>query len=284
MLLNNDILITLNGNNVHYYEKLGYYIPRQLDNRGRLTIKRGTKIQINAKDLKKGSHEKVLVKCDYCKKIKEIAFKDYIKSHDDFLGDCCVHCRKIKFEDTMIKKYGTTSINKIPEFIEKAKTTNRERYGYDWHMQRPEYQEYLENIMKNKYGVKRPLQFDDFKKKMILSWSNSKTPTSKPQIYLYELLSELYPNSVELEVPCDKCLLDCVVTINNQKIDVEYDGWYWHQDFYKDARRDNFVKKQGYKILRIKGNKKDDIPTSEIIKNNIENLLTTNRFYAEIKM
>ena len=67
-------------------------------------------------------------------------------------------------------------------------------------------------------------------------------------------------------MPCDKCSLDCVVCVEGFYIDVEYDGAYWHQDKQKDRRRDNFVKTQGYKIFRIRGDKKDNLPSEEQIK------------------
>ena len=35
--------------------------------------------------------------------------------------------------------------------------------------------------------------------------------------------------------------LDCYVKINDVNIDVEYDGWYWHQDIRKDIKRDKII-------------------------------------------
>ena len=42
--------------------------------------------------------------------------------------------------------------------------------------------------------------------------------------------------------------MDIALFINQNKIDIEYDGWYWHQDKQKDIVRDNLIKRQGYKI------------------------------------
>jgi very-short-patch-repair endonuclease len=74
--------------------------------------------------------------------------------------------------------------------------------------------------------------------------------------------------------------LDCVVNINDCKIDIEYDGIYWHQDYQKDRRRDEFVKSCGYKILRIKSDR--HIPALEEIKEKINVLVNTDKQYQEI--
>lgn len=71
--------------------------------------------------------------------------------------------------------------------------------------------------------------------------------------------------------------------IEGIKIDVEYDGMFWHQDKQRDIRRNNFVQSQGYKVLRIKGAKKDPIPTFEQIDEQIDKLLNGCK-YAEIVM
>ena len=83
----------------------------------------------------------------------------------------------------------------------------------------------------------------------------------------------------------DRINLDCMVCFDGYKIDVEYDGLYYHKDRQeKDKRRNYFLIKQGYKVLRIKGNKKDDIPTEEQIIKAIDCLVKGNRSYIEIDM
>lgn len=87
---------------------------------------------------------------------------------------------------------------------------------------------------------------------------SNKVPTSKQQIVVYNLLKDLYGNC-QLNIQCSNLMLDCVVNINDVQIDIEYDGWYWHQNQLNDRRRDEVVKTFGYKILRIKSGK--NIPT-----------------------
>lgn len=57
---------------------------------------------------------------------------------------------------------------------------------------------------------------------------------------------------------------------------------YWHQDYQKDRRRDEFVKSQGYKVLRIRANK--SLPTNEQIINAIDYLVKDNHSYTSIEL
>lgn len=286
MILVDKIEIVFNPKNVLHYKEKGYNIPISKDNKGRLRVPQGSKIEVFVKDLPKGSHVRIPVKCDYCGKEYELSYRDYLKHCDDELGSCCHKCEGIKYKKTMLERYGAYSSYEIVEFKEKAIKTNREKYGCDWHTQRPEYQEYLTGLFLEKYGVERPLQDQNIHAKMMETLSNNGwSKTSKPQREIYNILCELYPDNCYIEFPCDKCLLDCMVEIDGIKIDIEYDGKYWHEKKDKsDRRRDNFVKSKGYKILRIKGNKKDEIPSKSQLSSAIEVLLYSLKKYNEIVM
>lgn len=106
-------------------------------------------------------------------------------------------------------------------------------------------------------------------------------PTSSQQIMLYDILVELYGNC-KLNYPCGNNFLDCVIEYNGIKIDIEYDGWYWHQNKQRDRRRDEFVKSQGYKIFRIVGSHK--IPDTKIIQESIEELISTDKTFIRINI
>lgn len=284
MLLTKQVEIAPSNKNYKYYQELGYEIPKEKDNRGRFRTKKGTKITVMAKDLTSGSHVRVDVSCDYCGKIKNVTYKDYLKNHDNVLGDCCQKCRSIKYKNTLKEKYGAESSFDIPGVKEKVMESNINNFGVAWPQQSLEIYQKSVNSLQMKYGVDRPLQNKEILSKMINSWSeNGNAPTSKPQLELFEKLKGMCIGECSLEVPCDKCLLDIVLCINNVKIDIEYDGVYWHKDTQRDRRRDFFVKKSGYKIIRIKGNKKDSIPSSEVIKEAIDYLISGHS-YKEIIM
>ena len=274
MLLTTEVCIGINGKNKALYKSLGYDIPEVWDKKHyRYTTPQGTKIIVAIEHLAEGSHAEVKVKCDYCGKIIAKAFKEYLRRHDEELGDCCHKCEGIKYKKTIKEKYGVNHPFEVDEFKQKVKQTNQLKYGCDWQQQNPQVQEKSRIAMKKKYGVEHALQVKEFADKACKTKYKNKTgPTSKPQRALGKILEQMY-GICKLEYPCGRKSLDCMIEVNNQKIDVEYDGWYYHQNKQRDELRDNFVLQHGYKILRIKSNKHDDLPTENQIKEKIELLL-----------
>lgn len=89
------------------------------------------------------------------------------------------------------------------------------------------------------------------------------------------MIQNIYGNC-ELNYPCDLVSLDCMTIINNIKIDVEYDGWYWHKNKQEeDKRRNYFLIRRGFKVLRIRSNK--EMPSKEQITRAIDILLNTDK-------
>jgi len=74
--------------------------------------------------------------------------------------------------------------------------------------------------------------------------------------------------------------LDVAIFIDNIKIDLEYDAWYWHKDKNKDRKRDEFLKSQEWKILRIRSGKL--LPTLEQIEESINKLVISDRTFTQI--
>ena len=66
MIIDEFIRIKIDNKNRKYYENLGYIIDNE--------------ITINIKDLSKGSHQKINVKCDYCGKQKTLEYRYYISN------------------------------------------------------------------------------------------------------------------------------------------------------------------------------------------------------------
>ena len=58
------------------------------------------------------------------------------------------------------------------------------------------------------------------------------------------MLEEIYPDYFsELNYVLSSLFLDIILIVNDEiKIDIEYDGNYWHKDSQKDRRRDEYVK------------------------------------------
>lgn len=81
---------------------------------------------------------------------------------------------------------------------------------------------------------------------------------SKPQKMLYEIVKEKYSDTVldyRYKISDDKFIwLD--VVIPSLKINIEYDGKYWHQHNQntirvKDIERDKILRKDGWKVYRM---------------------------------
>ncbi|MCM2531485.1 hypothetical protein NDK43_02560 [Neobacillus pocheonensis] len=67
MLLPQKLIISWCNSNRRHYEDKGYQFTKNWD-----------QFEVDVKDLAKGSHAEVLVKCDYCDKKYPMVFKDYV--------------------------------------------------------------------------------------------------------------------------------------------------------------------------------------------------------------
>lgn len=109
--------------------------------------------------------------------------------------------------------------------------------------------------------------------------SSNGLPTSKKEQELFSIFVELYgaENCKSLEVIDGMCF-DCLLSINNCLIDVEYDGWYWHKNRQEeDKRRDYYNIRHGYKVLRVISN--GSMPSIQQIQNGV-NCLVNNEHYV----
>lgn len=241
-----------------------------------------TEVKIKAEHLSKNSHTDVAVICDYCQKEIKKGYHVYNRQHDKDFGDACKDCGSKKQQDMFMRDYGVSNPSEVLEFSNKRKDTIRERYGCDNPSQIKGVQEKKESTCMKNYGVRIPLQSSIVREKVATTMlKNSNCPTSSQQIKVCEMLKAKYGNC-ELNKQCSKNILDCVVIIGNTKIDVEYDGGYWHKDPQRDRRRDEIVKSYGYKILRIKGGRK--LPTYEQLEEAIQYLLQSKNTFAVIKL
>lgn len=160
---------------------------------------------------------------------------------------------RAKIEQTMIERYGAVNPGLIEEFVAKAKLTCQEKYG-------GESSQCSEIIRKKSWET---------------MLENGSTPSSKKERELVKILEEMY--GVENCVPSfveSKMLFDCLLNIKDVKIDVEYDGWYWHKNKQEqDKRRDYYTIKHGYKVLRILSN--GSIPQKEQIQEGVDYLVNS---------
>ncbi|QJI52483.1 hypothetical protein [Psychrobacillus phage Perkons] len=119
-----------------------------------------------------------------------------------------------------------------------------------------------------KYGVKNPMQVDEFKHKLINTlYENGTAPTSSQQLYIHTLIGG------ELNFPQESIMLD--VAFPNEKIYFEYDGsghdlqvkfkTLTQKEFYENERkRSYFLYRKGWRELRIISND-DKLPNNNMI-------------------
>lgn len=128
------VWVGLGSKNTDHFEKLGYLIPRSKDRKGRLTVRRGTKIEVKVSDLPKASSMKLKLTrvCDVCgfeMLTKNTRYVDIINMRDAVDGlDRCPKCR---YKSTSGENHWRYNINLTEE--ERAVSRNTIGY-YDWRL------------------------------------------------------------------------------------------------------------------------------------------------------
>lgn len=110
-LLSTEVEVVL-GNNIKYYESLGYNIPKRINKKNQIVNDIGSKILVKIEDLLPNSNVYVDVECDNCKKKYKKFFFDYQKTKNMF-GDkvYCVNCiqkitkKNMEYEERDRQKY-----------------------------------------------------------------------------------------------------------------------------------------------------------------------------------
>lgn len=188
---------------------------------------------------------------------------------------------KEKIKNTNLEKYGVETALLNPEIKEKTRATTQARYGVDCSLSSKEVREKGKETLLKKYGVENPGQSKEIQEKMRKSlYKHGKVRTSKQQKQIYDSLKELYGEKVILNYPLGKYSLDCFLELESKKIDIEYDGWYWHQFILQeDKERDKFVFSENISIIRIKAGKK--IPTKMELQEFVNQIIKNGQNYFE---
>lgn len=79
----------------------------------------------------------------------------------------------------------------------------------------------------------------------------------------------------------DRLIYDCLLIVKDIKIDVEFDGYFWHdRQKERDKRRDFYSMRKGIKVLRFVS--KGSLPTKEQITQSVEYLVNTEHYHLII--
>jgi len=118
MIIQKQIHVTISSSNVNQYESLGYSIPKYIDKKNRLKIKRGTTIQVKVSDLPKSSHYKISYVCDKCGHEGKTSFQNIPKTGKHLCYKCGFHSkeavlkRQIALSKRIIKEETITKLRK----------------------------------------------------------------------------------------------------------------------------------------------------------------------------
>lgn len=185
---------------------------------------------------------------------------------------------KAKAESTCLEKYGVTNPFGNSEIQAKIKNTLQNKYGVDNISQSKENKEKVKATNMKRFGVEWSTQSPIVIEKMRQSlYVSGKVPSSSSERKMCQNLIELYgEENCHPNFAYGSVNMDCMLELNRNKIDVEYDGWYWHKDRQeKDKRRNYWLIKQGFKVLRFRANKA--VPTKQQLSEAIDLLIKNNK-------
>lgn len=247
-----------------------YYIGQGIN-----FTKIGELFEVPAKILSPKSSAKVKVVCDYCGKEYHTKYATYCKSAERGKV-ACIGCKQKKREDSFVSKYGVSSPGSSDICRAKAIESMVNKYGYGYALQTTSGKKNFEQSMLEKYNYCNPAFSPELSyKAKVTAYNNGTFVTSVPEQKMISILKDLYgENNCYPGYPVDRVNLDCLLVVDGVKIDVEYDGHYWHKDTkLYDQHRNHWLIANGYKVIRVLGNAKDTLPSRERLKEEVDYIL-----------
>ena len=258
------VKIRCNSKNQRHYINLGF-----------VSIKPGDIVEVPAYELMPNSSALVNCVCDYCGQEYQTTYCIYKKSTSR--GKlACEQCKQLKREESFIEKFGVGSPGASPECKKRARASMLEKYGAEYALQTELGQNNFKKSMNEIYGCENPAYNKELlHKARVTAYQNGTAVSSGPERRMVKMLSFLYgEENCFPGYPVDQVSLDCLLVIDGLKIDIEYDGDYWHrntQDY--DRRRNHWLISIGFKVIRILGNPKDELPSLDRLKEEVDYIL-----------
>jgi hypothetical protein len=202
------------------------------------------KFGYNPAILMNNSSKVVVVACDICTAIKERRICDVARKPKFVCRECSLkqavirlssESSKARRRQTLLNKFGVSSLGRIPGVQEKIKQTNLRKYGVPHISQSKDFQ--VKQMAKNltKYGVPHFVQTDKFKdssKKTCLSrYGVDNAMQSKDEYAKYKI--ENWLNSLGFNFKPDRKILNGLeldMYDKSVKLAIEYCGLYWHSE------------------------------------------------------
>lgn len=258
MLLTKEVKIKMNPRTRGIYRKLGYNVDCD-------------EIILPIEELPKGSCISVDVQCDYCGKIFQQPYADYLKGNKYVPKVACWDCHGKKTEDVMLYKYGVKNTSQLEETKRKKCKTCKEHFGCEHPMQSDKVMRKAKISMVENYGVPHNFQREEIKNIVRLAnshvrFENGTVPASKAQKYLCSLYNGIlnYPvGYYNLDILLEN---DIYIEYNGSGHDMNLRKGQITKEEYqrKEIARYCYIKKYGYKEI-IFDNISDKLPSDEIL-------------------
>lgn len=234
MILTKELLIKINNKDINYYRKMGYIFEGS-----------GCLINISVNHLSKGSHRKIIAKCDICGYEESVEYRYYLdRIKNNNLYCCSNKCARIKTDKTNLEKYGSISPTQNKEILKKRENTYLRKYGQKTNLMCDETKNKIKKSCLKKFGCENPSQSEEIKKKKELSCLKNygvknpqqninifeKTKKTSYKIKTYRNLR--YQGSYELDFLVN--FYDKVKIEKGKSIDYLHDGKIkkYHSDFF----------------------------------------------------
>lgn len=201
----------------------------------------GDTFRVKLEDVSPTSNVFIDVICDYCGKEFKQMYINYMRGTKSGNSKCCcIDCRQKKYEENVMRKYGVKNTAMLDEVKEKERNTCIERYGVCSTALVPEVKEKLVKSM----------------------YKNNSCLTSKMQDKIHMIIGG------KKNYPLFGKMVDILLDDN---IYLEYDGGghfipikfkaMSEEEFKnREIERYNFLRKNGYKMIKIVNRKDRDIP------------------------
>lgn len=279
-MLTKEIEVRPRGRMIQYYKDKGY------------DAKYNQPLTVRVEDLPRKSFIDVEVLCDNCNKvICTPSYMNYLNSIEKFGNYVCKNCASVHRTETFMNKYGVNCPAKLESVLEKMTNTMIAHYGVSYPSQSVELREKAVQTWQQNYGVGNPAKNDEVKKKIVQTCQENfgtNHPAQSPEVR-EKMSKTLYANSSQkvsrqqryinnlyqgiLNFPVKYYNVDIYLPEDN--LTIEYDGGFHLgnvvtgretiEEFnQKEIIRNNTIKKEGYKQMRIIS-EKDLLPQDDIL-------------------
>lgn len=284
-IITKEVQVKPRGKTIQYYKDKGY------------DAKYNQYLTVNVEDLPSESHIIIEAKCDICGEIRKIKYRDYNKIILNGGYYCCNKCfynkvivtNRTKYgcdnvmqdKDIYLKqsksleqKYGVSTPLKNNEIKNKVESTMMKKFGAKCSFMSKDLQAKIRESLVKKYGVEFPTKSPEVRKRVANTlYKNSTTPTSRQQLYIYNLYYINNDNRPYLNYPISYYNAD--ICFPDEKLNIEVDfgghnlvvklGQLTQEEFNrKEIIRNNVIKKEGYKQMRIIS-ENDKLPSDQIL-------------------